>query len=135
MNNNPVFLVYDKQCPLCENYCKLVRIQEAVGELVLVDARNDSNILKEITNANLDIDQGMVLKFNDNLFYGADAIHALALISSSSGIFNKMNYWFFRSKLLAKITYPVLRSMRNLFLKLLSRTKINNLNIENNSKF
>jgi predicted DCC family thiol-disulfide oxidoreductase YuxK len=90
--NKPVILVYDKQCPLCDNYCKLIRIRESVGELVLIDARTNSNIMEEITQANLDIDQGMVLKFDDNLYYGADAIHVLAMISSPSGIFNRLNY-------------------------------------------
>jgi predicted DCC family thiol-disulfide oxidoreductase YuxK len=133
--NKPVILVYDKQCPLCDNYCKLIRIRESVGELVLIDARTNSNIMEEITQANLDIDQGMVLKFDDNLYYGADAIHVLAMISSPSGIFNRLNYWYFKSKFIAKYSYPIMRSIRNLLLKALSVTKINNLKKENNNKF
>ena len=104
MNKKPIYLVYDKQCPLCENYCQLVRIRESVGELVLVDARIDSEIMQQITEAGLDIDQGMVLKMEDNLYYGADAIHAISLISSRSGFFNRLNYWLFRSKYLSKIS-------------------------------
>jgi predicted DCC family thiol-disulfide oxidoreductase YuxK len=135
MAREEIFLVYDKQCPVCDNYCRLVHIRETVGELKLMDARESSAVMDEITVQGLDIDQGRVLKMGDRLYYGSDAIHALALISSRSGIFNRLNYWMFKSRTLSRIFYPVLRFFRNLLLKLLRRTKINNLRLENNDRF
>lgn len=135
MPKPPILLVYDKQCLACHFYCQLVRIRESVGELHLVDARDDSDVMREITAQGLDIDQGMVLKMGDRLYYGSDAIHALSLISSRSGFFNRFNYWMFRSKRLSHWTYPVLKFFRNLLLKMLGRSKINNLNIEGNKRF
>jgi hypothetical protein len=82
-----------------------------------------------------EIDQGMVLKMGDALYYGADAIHALALIGSSSGAFNRLNYWIFRSAWRAAVLYPVLRNFRNVLLKALGKTKINNLGLAGNSRF
>lgn len=131
----PILLVYDRECPACEFYCQMVRIRESVGELKLVDARESSEVMDEITAAGLDIDQGMVLKMGDSLYYGADAIHMLSLIGGQSGIFNRLNYWLFRSKTVSRILYPVLRFFRNLLLKLLHKTKINNLNVEGNDRF
>lgn len=130
-----IVLVYDKECPACDNYCRMVRIREDIGELVLLDARAPNAVLDEITALGWDIDQGMVLKMDHQLYYGADAIHALALISSRSGFFNRLNYWMFKSKRLARIFYPLLRALRNLLLKLLGKTKINNLGINNNTNF
>lgn len=130
-----IFLVYDKQCPACDFYCKLARIRESVGELVLLDARSGGPIVDEVTAAGLDIDQGMVLKMGDTLYYGADAIHALSLLSTRSGIFNRMSFWLFRSKRLSRLLYPVLRSGRNLLLKLLGKSKINNLGLPDNERF
>jgi len=135
MTKEEILLVYDKQCPVCDNYCQLVHIRETVGKLKLVDARESSAVMDEITSWGLDIDQGMVLKMGDRLYYGTDAIHALALISSRSGIFNRLNYWMFKSRTLSRIFYPILRFFRNLLLKLLRRTKINNLGLENNDRF
>ena len=129
---NKVILLYDKECPACDNYCQMVRIRESIGELVLLDARENSDVLQEVTDKGWDIDQGMVLKLDNQLYYGPEAIHALSLISSPIGIFNRMNYWIFKSKGISKILYPVLKTMRNLLLKLLGKTKINNLNIEGN---
>lgn len=130
-----IVLVYDKECPACDNYCQIARIREDIGELVLLDAREPSSVMDEITALGWDIDQGMVLKIDNQLYYGSDAIHALALISSRSGFFNRMNYWLFKSKTLSHIFYPALRSLRNLLLKLLGKTKINNLHLDNNQRF
>lgn len=135
MNRPKILLAYDKQCPVCDAYCQIVRIRESVGDLKIVDARENSGVMKEITAQGLDIDQGMVLKMDNQLYYGADAIHALALISSRSGLFNRMNYWIFSSKTASAWLYPVLRSLRNLLLKILGKAKINNLGITGNDRF
>lgn len=126
MNKEEILLIYDKDCPACDNYCQVVRIQESIGELKIINARENSEVLKEISQLGLDIDQGMVLKMGGVIYYGADAIHALALISSRSGVFNKLNYWLFKSRRVSAVLYPVLRFLRNLLLKVLGKTKINN---------
>ena len=122
-----IFLVYDRQCPMCEYYCTLSRVRESAGRLVLVDARDGGPLMDEITAAGLDIDDGMVLKVGDRLYYGADAIHALSLLGTRSGVFNRVAFWTFRSRRVARVLYPALRAGRNLVLKLLGRTRINNL--------
>lgn len=121
------WLVYDGECPVCKTYCKYIRIREAVGNLQLVDARQPSALMDEITAAGLDIDQGMVLKFKDVIYYGPDAIHMLTLLSTPSGIFNRINYYVFSTKLGAKIFYPLGKAFRTLLLKLLRIQYIENL--------
>ena len=135
MKKEEILLVYDKDCPACDNYCQVVRIRESIGELKIINARESSDVLEEITQLGLDIDQGMVLKMGGVIYYGADAIHALALISSRSGVFNKLNYWLFKSKRVSAVLYPLLRFFRNLLLKMLGKTKINNLNSTGNDRF
>jgi predicted DCC family thiol-disulfide oxidoreductase YuxK len=135
MPDKEILLVYDTQCPACNYYCQLVRIRESVGKLTLIDAREPSEVMNEITAAGLDIDQGMVLKMGDAMYYGSDAIHMLSLLGTSSGFFNRINYWTFRSETASKSLYPILRYFRNLLLKVLGKTKINNLTIEGNDRF
>jgi predicted DCC family thiol-disulfide oxidoreductase YuxK len=135
MTDKQILLIYDKECPACHFYCQIVRIRQSVGELVLIDARENPEVLQEITAEGLDIDQGMVLKMDGQLYYGADAIHLLALLSGRSGVFNRLNYWLFSSKKVAAILYPILRSYRNVLLKLLGKTKINNLKQDGNDRF
>ena len=130
-----ILLVYDRECPVCDAYCRMVRIRESVGALHLVNARDASGIMSEITAKGLDIDEGMVLKFGNTLYYGADAIHVLSLMSSRSGAFNRLTYWIFRSKRLSTILYPLFRFFRNLLLKLLRKSRINNLGLPRRERF
>lgn len=133
--NREILLVYDKECPACDYFCKLARIRETVGELRLVDARESGPVMKKITAAGLDIDQGMVLVVGSEMYYGADAIRRLSLLSTRTGFVNRLSYYVFRSKRASAAFYPVLRSCRNLLLKILGRTKINNLGVTNNDRF
>ena len=134
-NPHEILLVYDDECPFCDAYCRMVRLRESVGELKLMKARDDSSVMREITHRGLDIDQGMVLKVDDVLYYGADAIHALSVMSSSSGIFNRLNHWIFRSRARSLVLYPLLKECRNLALKLLRKTKVNNLQLPGAARF
>lgn len=128
-------LVYDKQCPICEFYCQKIDVDDSFGSLLRIDARIASDAMNEITNLGLDIDEGMVLKVGDDLFYGADAINRLARMSSRSGIINRLAYWIFRSRGAARALYPMFRAGRNLLLKLLRRSRINNLGLPGNDHF
>jgi predicted DCC family thiol-disulfide oxidoreductase YuxK len=135
MGTRQVIVIYDKECPACDYYSNIVRIRQSVGELILIDARAGGPLMDEITARGLDIDQGMVVKVGTELYYGADAIHALALMGTNKGSLNRVSYWAFRSRTVSRILYPILRSCRNLLLKLLGKTKINNLNVTGNDKF
>ena len=135
MNRPEILLVYDRECPVCDAYCRAVHRREPLGALRLINAREETALMEEITLQGLDIDQGMVVKIGGTLHYGADAIHALARTGSAPGIFGRINRWLFASQRRSKILYPVLRSARNLLLKSLRKTKINNLQLPDNSRF
>lgn len=130
-----VLLVYDPQCPVCDAYCRLVRVRPSAGTLRLIDARASTAIMDEITAAGLDIDQGMVVKAGGRLYYGSEAINVLAQRSDRSRIFSKLNYYVFGSGRVARAIYPTLRACRNVLLKLLGRTRINNLRIPGSDRF
>lgn len=125
--SDKIYVVYDDDCPFCRNYCKYVRLKETVGELELVDARKDSEIMREITDRGLDIDMGMVVKMNDRIYYGSEAIHVLSLMSSRNTLFNKINYHIFKSKKVSGFLYPILRDCRALALKVMGIPFIKNL--------
>lgn len=126
-NADTVYVVYDHQCPFCRNYCQLVRLRETAGNVQLIDARQPSAIMDEITGLGLDIDQGMVVKIGDKIYYGSDAIHILSLLSSRSDIFNRLSYWIFKSKKVSSWLYPFLRNCRNLALWMMRIPMIKNL--------
>ena len=128
-------VVYDKECPICDFYCTRTDVDPDKGQLLLVDAREDSEVMRDITALGLDIDEGMVVRVEDKLYYGSAAIHQLALLSSGKGFVNAMGKFFFRSPLAARILYQPLKLVRNLLLKILGRTRINNLQQPDNERF
>ena len=66
---------------------------------------------------------------------GSDAIHELALLSSKKGLFNHLMSSLFRHRQIAKLLYPALVVCRNLLLKILGRSRINNLGLADNDRF
>ena len=133
--NSDIYLVYDRECPAGESYCQRVAVSPAAGKLIRVNARRDSSLMDEITSANLDIDAGMVLKKEGTLYYGSDAIHQLALLSYKTGLVNRLAHTLFRHPRIVQLLYPVLAACRNLLLKALRRTRINNLGLIDNERF
>jgi len=68
----------------------------------------------------------MVVKLDGVLHYGPDAIHALSLMSGAAGGFKTAStIGFSAPKSRARMVYPLLRLGRNLLLKALGKTKIN----------
>ncbi|WP_233350113.1 thiol-disulfide oxidoreductase DCC family protein [Henriciella mobilis] len=118
------WLLYDGECPFCSRYVQLLRIRETAGPLRLIDARNGGPELKEALAEGLDLDEGMVLKVSDRLYHGDDCVHMLALLSAPKGLFSRFNSWVFKSRLRSALIYPVLRTGRNITLRLLGRRKL-----------
>ena len=118
------WLLYDGECPFCSRYVRHVRLREAIGPIMLANAREHAALLEEVRRLGFDVDTGMVLKLDGNYYHGADCIHALALLTTPSGWFNRLNSLVFKSSTAARVLYPVLRTGRNLTLRLLGRARL-----------
>jgi predicted DCC family thiol-disulfide oxidoreductase YuxK len=127
MSQQQVILVYDADCPVCRNYTQYLSIKQAAGDLQLLDARLNPPIMSEINSAGLDLDEGFAVKLGRQWFHGADAIHVLALMSTRTNLFNRLNYLVFSSKTLSRILYPLLKAGRSLLLQILGKRKLKNL--------
>ena len=126
MQSEPdTWIVYDGQCPFCSRYVQLVRLRETLGQIGLFDAREGGPQVEEARRAGLDLDEGMVLKLDGRLYHGAECIHMLALLSTPSSWFNRVNAAMFRSRTASRLLYPVLRAGRNIVLRMLGRSKLN----------
>ena len=118
------WLLYDGECPFCSRYVRHVRLREAVGAITLANAREHAALVEEVRRLGFDVDSGMVLKLDGNYYHGVDCIHALALLTTRSGWFNRVNSLVFRSATVARVLYPILRAGRNLTLRVLGRTRL-----------
>jgi predicted DCC family thiol-disulfide oxidoreductase YuxK len=118
------WLLYDGECPFCSRYIRHVRLRAAVGTIDLANAREHDALVAEVRRLGYDIDTGMVLKLDGRYYHGADCIHVLALLTTSSGWFNRLNALVFRSRAFSRLAYPVLRAGRNLTLRLMGRSPL-----------
>lgn len=118
------WLLYDGDCPFCSAYVSYVRLRETAGPMPLLNARSHPERVEEVRRRGLDLDTGMVLKLDERYYHGADCIHALALLTTPSGFFNRLNRIVFRSRTLSRVLYPVMRAGRNLTLRVLGRRQL-----------
>lgn len=129
-----LLIVYDGDCPFCSRYVELVTIKDTVGPVRLVNARSGAPEAIELQRAGYDLNDGMVAKFHNRIYHGADCVNFLALLSSDSGTFNKLNRVIFSSPFLARTLYPILRFGRDLTLRLLGRSQIKMLGDMNSGR-
>jgi predicted DCC family thiol-disulfide oxidoreductase YuxK len=114
-------IVYDGECPFCSAYVRYYRLQQAVGDLTLIDARSNPDLISAFRASGLNLNDGMAFILGGQLHHGAEAVHVMALMSSPSGLFNRVNAQIFRSSWIARGVYPTLRFGRNAILGLLRR--------------
>jgi len=124
LRQGPTTIVYDGECPFCSSYVTLLRLREAVGPVRLINARELPGALLDELRGNHDLDAGMLFIRDGSIYHGDTAVHHLALLSSPSGLFNRLNALVLGQERLARRLYPALRLGRRLALALRGSGKI-----------
>ncbi|PLS20457.1 thiol-disulfide oxidoreductase DCC family protein [Neptunicoccus cionae] len=117
-------IVYDGDCPFCARYVRFIRLKDTVGDVDLIDARSDDPAVEQVRATGVNLNDGMALIDGDRIYFGDECIHRLALMSTPSGLFNRLNAAVFRSPALSRLLYPVLKTGRAITLRLMGRTPI-----------
>jgi predicted DCC family thiol-disulfide oxidoreductase YuxK len=118
------YLIYDGECPFCSRFARLTKLRETVGPLRLIDARSAAAEVAAARRRGFVLDEGMLLRLDGRDYAGADCLQRLALLSSRSTLFNRLNYALLRSPSVSRWSYPLLRFGRNAALRLLGRRKL-----------
>lgn len=122
--SDDLVILYDGNCPFCSAYIRFLRLKKTFPDVKIINARHESPYVEEVTNAGIDLNEGMAAKYHDHWYHGDECVHFLALATSPVGIFNKVTGWVFKSPQRAKVLYPFLRRGRNMALFFLGREKI-----------
>ncbi len=117
-------IIYDGECPFCSKYVRLIQLKKTLGYVELINAREDPTIKEKLKRLSIDINQGMVLIDGEDIYFAEDCIHRLALLSTSSTFFNRINKFIFKNKIISKILYPIMKTGRNFILFILKRKQI-----------
>ena len=121
-----VTIIYDGECPFCSQYVQFVNIKNNPDYVVrMKNAREHKILASSYKQSEFDLNDGMIVIINDQLYYGSDAVHAMAMLASSDTLARKINFFIFRHKTLSYILYPLMKAVRTLTLKIMGRKKIN----------
>jgi len=118
-----IIIIYDGDCPFCRSYVGLTRLRE-LADTILLDAREEPGLCRELLVKGVSLDEGMVVKINDDVYHGGDAINRITLLTGKNTLFNKFAYLLFSKPVVSGFAYPVLRGIRNITLRLLGKKPI-----------
>ena len=115
-------LIYDGDCPACRFYCQGLEVDgdEAGGvnadNVELVDFRKDDSWKTNLT-VNCNPDKTMLLVRGNEVYQGGDALHQLTKVSAHRSGFVRALALVFRSPGFSRLSYPVLRLIRDFLVK------------------
>jgi predicted DCC family thiol-disulfide oxidoreductase YuxK len=114
-------VIYDGECPVCSDVVLKRNIENNGYRLVLIDARSfDANSLSSYKKIGQDLNKGMLVTVNGQIFYGHEAMIKLLELSSHNNPLKRLIEHLY-SKLNSKKTYPLLVKCRLCLLKILGR--------------
>ena len=121
-----ITIIYDGDCPLCNDYINRLRLVESCGAVQLTDARAESALTRSYWARGYNIDEGMIVVIGDAIYFGAEAATALARLSSNSTLFNRIYHWILSHRTIAKLVYPLMKVCRRIALRIKGRKGLAN---------
>lgn len=116
-----VTIVYDGECPFCSDFVRRLRLQETLGTVTLINARDAQDSLVRDLKERYVLDNGFVVLWQGQEHYGGDAMHLLAMLSTPSPLFNRLFRGIFLSTWVSSWMYPILVVGRKFVLWLMGR--------------
>ncbi len=125
--NEKIICVYDGACPLCTHAAVTYKRATLEGDVELVNSRTqpDHPIHERILEEGINLDDGGVFLKDGEMFGGVIAMEKLARTRykrwTQAGLFLTI----FGRGSIAKITYPILKGIRDIWITLSGAGKIN----------
>ena len=114
-----ITLYYDKECPFCDKYVKLLKLKENF-QIILKDARVNLDEIKQLCN-NLDINNGFVVIYENRCFQGSNALQFLNTAVDKTTFIGKFHFLFKYDNLFSNILYKLFFNLRKIIFFLLNK--------------
>jgi len=124
MSAHALTVIYDGQCPFCANFVQWYRLRENVAAVLLVDARQQPALVQQLRAMGMEINDGMVVRWQGRYHFGADAMQLLAQLAAGPGLRARLNRLLFHNGARAARTYALMAAGRRVALRLLGRRRI-----------
>ena len=109
-------ILYDGDCPFCTSYVAFARLKTQFQTVALLDARDHPGLVDHYAKLGYDIDEGMIVESDGQIYFGSDAMWAINTLISPNPVLKLIG-----GRTFLKWIYPVLRLGRNTTLRLLGR--------------
>ncbi len=119
------YLLYDKDCPFCRNYMKYQEMKENFSDIKILNARDNMELVKELKMLNYNIDDGMILKIEDKIYFGDEVLNFLAKNGKNKNFVSSLTNILFKSYFISKMLYPIFKYFRFLYFKIFLKKFIN----------
>ena len=111
-----LYLLYDGECPLCRNTAFALKLRQQVKAMELVNAREYHPLISVVNSLGLDLNQGIVVFYGDEVVFGYKAMHFLAQLAATPNWFNKILARVFRYRWVNWVCYPFFKGFRRVLL-------------------
>ena len=112
-------IYYDGSCPFCSNYVHLLDLKIEY-EVALVNLRGKPDLLGRFKSLDLDVNEGMIVETNSELFYAEDAITLLAELDKSKALYSNFVNMFFKIGYFHSFIYGLFKMFRRIVLKVMN---------------
>jgi len=116
------YIAYDGDCPMCNNYVHYVRLREEY-DFRMINLRDDDALRLSLEQKGYDLNKGMIVQYQNEEYYGSEAVRIMAELSENKGFIHSLNKKFFSSSKRSATLYPWLARGRSALLKILGREK------------
>jgi predicted DCC family thiol-disulfide oxidoreductase YuxK len=118
-------LYYDDECPFCKEYSKYVELRK-IYDINIINAREAIVKINTFREKGYDINNGVIVEFEDNIFQGSDAVKIIDKNISKKSFFDKFLSQLIKLPFFKTFLYPLAKFFRIVILKLLGKSpKIN----------
>ena len=120
VNESTASVVFDGQCPFCRAYVASLESKGGNNHpwLNKVDARGAPELVGQLADKGIDINTGIVVIKGDGVLQDAEALTLLARQYGASGWLAGLHHRLLRYRFLSLAIYPILRALRNAYLRL-----------------
>ena len=124
-SSSNVAIIYDGDCPICSNIMIYSDLKDRFRSVELLNARFYKDLTCNLNKKyNLNLNDGMIVVVEDNLFFGGEALHFIGLNSTKKTFVGKIISLIYRWKFISNTMYPLFRFLRLLLLKILRRQNL-----------
>ena len=127
-DKNKIIIIYDGECPFCSDFVSLNRLRDLGYSVSIINARDHGDPLVKDLSENYDLDDGMIVVYNDSVLFGAAAAHFISTSFAKRNIRAVFYCSLLSNQRIAEVFYPILVKLRKLFLRIIGKKRINDDN-------